>query len=240
MARVKNPVVVLGPDGRPLEGASVLTRVRSTSADAAVYSAETGGSTISATQLSDAQGNVPGWLPRGAYESVVSHESMEPLTVPWDAAPAGDGTIDEPWMGDASVAAASLVDALRPSQGAADADEALRALGAEAHKALPGDHASVTNARTPTAHATSHKSGGSDALYKVGVITGTTDGSANLNGSMAHGCGFTPSIVLVVHTTSQATSAPKLGWDATNLVYETGQHGAGPGATVSIYWIAFR
>lgn len=40
----------------------------------------------------------------------------------------------------------------------------LRTLGVAAGQALPGDHASVTDARTPTAHKTTHATGGADAL----------------------------------------------------------------------------
>lgn len=42
--------------------------------------------------------------------------------------------------------------------------QALRSLGTAAGQALPGDHASVTNARTPSAHKASHEPGGTDAL----------------------------------------------------------------------------
>lgn len=40
----------------------------------------------------------------------------------------------------------------------------LRTLGTGAQQALPGNHVSTTNARTPTSHKTSHEPGGSDAL----------------------------------------------------------------------------
>lgn len=240
MARVKIPVVVLGPDGRPLEGASVLIRVRATSADAAVYANESGGGTVSSTRTTDANGRVTGWVGRGGYAAVVSHESMATYTEEFDAAPAVDGSVDEPWMGAQSVDAASLVNVLRPSQGATDVVEALRALGTGTGQALPGTHASVTNARVPTAHAASHKSGGTDALWKVGVFSGTTDGAAYLTVSGAHGCGWTPSIVVAVHTTGQSTSVPQMIWDATNLTIVSGQHAAGAFQPVSLYWIAFR
>lgn len=41
-----------------------------------------------------------------------------------------------------------------------------RTLGTGAQQALPGNHSSTTDARTPTAHAASHVRGGSDAVLK--------------------------------------------------------------------------
>lgn len=53
---------------------------------------------------------------------------------------------------DGSVTGAKVAGALKPSGAATAGTEALRALGTAAGQALPGDHASVTNARVPTAH----------------------------------------------------------------------------------------
>lgn len=236
MARVKIPVVVLGPDGRPLEGASVLIRVRATSADAAVYANESGGGTVSSTRTSDANGRVTGWVGRGGYAAVVSHESMATYTEEFDAAPAVDGSVDEPWMGAQSVDAASLVNALRPSQGATDVAEALRALGTGAGQALPGTHASVTNARTPTAHAASHKHGGSDALYRSLTVNVNTDGAGNgSSGAVAHGLGATPSNAIPVCTSHATLTVPHVTWDAANLTisFPSGAGSGYPSATIT-------
>ena len=61
MARTKNPLVVLGPDGRPLAGASVHTTIRSSGADASVYAAETGATAGANPAVTDAHGRCNQW-----------------------------------------------------------------------------------------------------------------------------------------------------------------------------------
>jgi hypothetical protein len=51
-----------------------------------------------------------------------------------------------------------------------------------------------------TAHASTHKSSGTDPLYKTGTGSGTTDGSGSLSVTITHGLGTTPSIVNITPT----------------------------------------
>jgi hypothetical protein len=60
------------------------------------------------------------------------------------------------------------------------------AFGTAANTALQGNDASVTNARTPTAHATSHKSGGSDSIA-LDTLAATTDITTLNSSTSAHG-----------------------------------------------------
>ena len=92
--RSKNPLTILGPDGRPLAGASVSTKMRPSGEAATVYAAETGGGAGTNPALSDSHGEVEQWLERGAYSSVVTAEGMEARTIPWDSVPGGDHGID--------------------------------------------------------------------------------------------------------------------------------------------------
>lgn len=68
---------------------------------------------------------------------------------------------------DKGVSAAKVADALKPSAGAVAATEALRALGSAAGTAAAGNDGRLSDARTPTAHAASHRAGGSDALSAI-------------------------------------------------------------------------
>lgn len=65
---------------------------------------------------------------------------------------------------DGSVAATQVDGSLKPSGSAVAGTEALRALGATAATAAAGNDSRLSDARTPTAHKTSHAVGGSDAL----------------------------------------------------------------------------
>lgn len=98
MSRVRNPITVLGPDGRPLAGASVHTINRPAGTDATVYAADTGATLGSNPATTDARGRVTQFLGRGAYTSVVSAAGMTTYNEVWDAAPAADGAIDTAWM----------------------------------------------------------------------------------------------------------------------------------------------
>lgn len=57
----------------------------------------------------------------------------------------------------------------------ANAVAGLRTLGTAAGAALPGNDASVTNARTPIAHAASHLQGGSDKIHGIVPLGGVID-----------------------------------------------------------------
>lgn len=99
MNRTPIPLIVLGPDGRTLAGATVAVRNRVSGSTATVYQAETGGATIGNPLTSDDVGRVVGWVDRGAYEATVSKSpTLAPYIVAWDSAPAADGAADEPWI----------------------------------------------------------------------------------------------------------------------------------------------
>lgn len=119
--RTRNPITVLGPDGRPLAGASVHTKKRPSAEDATTYAGETGSTPAANPALTDVHGRVPQWLERGALISSVTHETLEPYDEDWDSAPAGDGAIDEAWLSaamqaiiDTSASWGSGTHALRP------------------------------------------------------------------------------------------------------------------------------
>lgn len=88
---------------------------------------------------------------------------------------AGSGTsASSPVITAGAIDLGKIAGSLKPSGSAVDATEALRALGTSAGQALPGNHVSVTNARTPTAHATNHQPGATDSLnWPVINATGT-------------------------------------------------------------------
>lgn len=116
--RTKNPVTVLGPDGRPLAGASVYTRVRGTGADATVYAAETGGAPGSNPAVTGTTGRATQWLERGAYASTITGPGMDPYVEEWDSAPASDGAVDNVWLADTAAFIADVY-ANRPPAAAA-------------------------------------------------------------------------------------------------------------------------
>lgn len=65
---------------------------------------------------------------------------------------------------DGTVTAAKVAGSLKPSGTAATTDEALRALGTTGSTAAAGNDSRLSDARTPTAHASTHNLGGADAL----------------------------------------------------------------------------
>ena len=99
MARVEVPVVVINSStGLPVNGAAVAVSHRSTGTPATWYSAETGGTSSTAALITDANGRVTGWVERGAYNLAVSGTGITNYTEAWDAAPAGDATVDSIWV----------------------------------------------------------------------------------------------------------------------------------------------
>lgn len=70
-------------------------------------------------------------------------------------------------LGATDVGAASATDPKLSVQAAGTAS--IRALGTGATDALPGNHASTTNARTPTNHATTHATGGTDPITPTSI-----------------------------------------------------------------------
>lgn len=111
MARVEVPVVVTTTDAQGklvrVSGATVTVNIRGGGL-ATVYAASTGGTTTPNPLTSDADGRVEGWVERGAYDVLVTGIGLSPYTHRFDAAPAGDGSIDTAWLTDASITAPKL------------------------------------------------------------------------------------------------------------------------------------
>lgn len=120
--RVELPIVVLGPDGRPAAGATVQVRLRADASDATIYQAAVGGAVYANPLVSDAQGRVTGWVERGAYDCTVDTDGLDPYVESFDATPAGDGGIDEDWLGDGQVRFRHLADDALPARGWAVGD----------------------------------------------------------------------------------------------------------------------
>jgi hypothetical protein len=108
--RTEIPIVVLGPDGRPLAGAAATVRTRPGGATATVYSAETGTGTSPNPLTSDAQGRVNGWLERGAYDVTITAAGLTTYVEQIDSAPASDSALDALWLPDGVVSTAKIAD----------------------------------------------------------------------------------------------------------------------------------
>jgi microcystin-dependent protein len=106
--RTKNPITVLGPDGRPLAGAQVYTRIRATGADATVFAGETGGTLGDNPATTDDNGRCVQWLERGQYASTITADDLETFVEPWDSAPAGDSGVDTAWLAPDAVTGAKI------------------------------------------------------------------------------------------------------------------------------------
>lgn len=129
--RTKNPITVLGPDGRPLAGAQVYTRDRGTGADATVFAAESGAGAGVNPVLTGIDGRPLSaqWCERGRYASTITPPVgvvLDPAVEPWESSPGATGAIDSGWYADGSVTAAKAA-ADMATQGELDAHAALAA-----------------------------------------------------------------------------------------------------------------
>lgn len=107
----------------------------------------------------------------------VSSVNGQQGTVVLGAADVGAASTTHPGLSDQRTPLPDSVTDAKVAPGAAIAESKLalasdaapgtasrRTLGTGATQALPGDHSSVTNARTPTAHKATHATGGADAM----------------------------------------------------------------------------
>lgn len=104
MARVEVPIVVINSaTGLPVNGASVSITRRSSGTAATWFTAETGGLGSTAPVVTDANGRVQAWVDRGAYNAQISGTGITTYTEPFDAAAAGDATVDSIWIPDGTI-----------------------------------------------------------------------------------------------------------------------------------------
>lgn len=186
MSRVAIPIVVLDSTGAPKSGASVTAKKRSDGTNATVYQNETGGTTVANPMSTDALGRVAGWLERGAYNLVVTGSGITGFTEPFDAAPAGDATLDSAWP------AAGSIDATAIGTGAVTTAEILDAtigLGDLSTAALNNFLKLLT---------------AGDKKLAFGYVGLTFGGSSKTTSvaTVTHGLGATPTLILA--TCSQA------------------------------------
>jgi hypothetical protein len=167
--RVRNPIVVLGPDGKPLAGASVQTNLRPSGTAASVSAAETGGASGSNPATTDEHGKVVQWLERGAYASVISATGLTTYSEPWDAAPGGDAGIDEPWL------------AVTLQEAAASGLNAITDHAAN-FTAAPGELAVSTATCTGTLPTAPYENARCSFFNTAGVLTIAPGGAAKIYG----------------------------------------------------------
>lgn len=98
----------------PVVGATVTVANRETSESVSVFAAETGGSVIS-SPITDAHGNIPGWLTAGPYTLTISGgtPSIAPINTAWDAVSGRAGSIGTPLLAESAVSLTKLEAAIR-------------------------------------------------------------------------------------------------------------------------------
>lgn len=186
MSRVAIPIVVLDSTGAPKAGASVTAKKRSDGTNATVYQNETGGTTVANPMSTDSIGRVAGWLDRGAYNLVVTGSGITGFTEPFDAAPAGDATLDSAWPAagsiDATAIATDAVGAAEIAAGAVGTSELATAALNNFLKLLTTGDKKLAFGSAPLTF------GGASKTTSVATVT--------------HGLGATPTLILA--TCSQA------------------------------------
>lgn len=99
MARTKVPVVVISAaTGSAISSASVRVKIRATGADATVYAAATGATTVTNPLTTNAQGRVSGWVDRGNYTATITGTGITTYDEEFESSPAGDRDIDDLWL----------------------------------------------------------------------------------------------------------------------------------------------
>lgn len=144
--RVRIPITVLGPDGRPLPGATMAVRRRVDATPVPVFAAETGGTTLSPSQvITAADGRFPGWTERDALEGVITPPvgvTLDSTLHQWEALPAGDQASEADWHSDQSVPGRALTNGtVELDDLAASVLELIFAIGDMWPTCNPGDRA---------------------------------------------------------------------------------------------------
>lgn len=91
-------IEVKSPTGVAVSGASISVVDRSSGSAATLYAAETGPTTVPNPMSTDAAGRATAWVDRGAYIASVSGSGIANYSVPFDATPGEDRSIDALWL----------------------------------------------------------------------------------------------------------------------------------------------
>lgn len=151
-AEITETVTQVGPSGyqRVITGAAVAVYDRGTTDLVPVYAEQTGDTEVDNPILT-VNGRIEGWLEEGSYDLAVTHGAVE-YTQAYEAGAAGSGGGGGGSSEDASTTTKGVtklsVAPVAPSQPIAAGTNDPR----------------LSDARTPSSHAASHKSGGGDAI----------------------------------------------------------------------------
>lgn len=243
MARVELPIVALNSTtGLPVSGASVAVKYRSSGLNATWWTAETGGTSSTASITTDSSGRITGWVDRGAYNCTISGTGITTYTEPFDAAPAADNAIDALWLPDNVIATRHLGDGVVTTA----------ELGAAAVTNPKIGAAAVDNTQLATAakNLFPQLKNAAARTMNFGVTdsnNGASWGLANeIAPSIAHGLGVTPSFAWITTDTGNVSGnvddiilASIRSLDATNINIRLATRGGGtanfPG--ILVYWL---
>lgn len=151
------------------------------------------------------------------YQKATSYAAGSRLTLTGTTFSIADGAID----------IGALATALL---GGSDGNFALRKLGTSPGMGLPGDHVSVTNARTPLSHAATHEAGGPDALNPANLgIAGT-----NVTFSPITGVAATNVQAAIAQVQSNVTAASNTAGGKFHVVVKTAAYTAVRGDVVLV------
>jgi hypothetical protein len=91
VSRSHIPIVVFGPSGAPVQGASVKIQKRGSSTNSTVYANDANTATTANPVTTDSLGRAVGWLERGSYQAVITASGMNARTEYFDIV-----TVDTP------------------------------------------------------------------------------------------------------------------------------------------------
>lgn len=223
MARAPINIVVLNPAGEPVNGASVSVTKRP-SGSVTLYTSETGSTTTGNPATTNSSGRISAWVERGAYTLAVSGTGFSSYSLPWNAVPGNDASVDNIWLPDAGVTTPKIADNAVTSPKIADGT------------IVEGDiAASLVQQFLRTG-------GGSGLRWTTGtVVQGYTAGSQKQSQQVAHGLGHAPGLVLVVkdigqHGDQTTVTAGTGAYTATNFTLESWIHSSAYAFNINVAW----